>query len=57
MLRQAQHERKISNDFISCPVRPFDELRAGSESFDKPAVRPELVEGNGWFAQDRLVEG
>ena len=25
--------------------------------FDIPAVRPELVEGAGWFAQDRLVEG
>ncbi len=42
-------------------VYPFDSLRAGSDKgraqdrpFDIPAVRPELVEGDGWLAQDRL---
>ena len=38
-------------------VRPFVKLRAGPEPFDTPAVRPELVEGHGWLAQDRPVEG
>ncbi len=41
-------------------VYPFASLRAGSDKggaqgrpFDIPAVRPELVEGDGWLAQDR----
>ena len=49
MLRQAQHEWKVINHFKASAVRP--------EPFNIRAVRPELVEGNGWLAQDRAVEG
>src|SRR5919106_4170620 len=31
MLREPQHDRKTFNEFKTRPVRPFDELRAGSE--------------------------
>ncbi len=31
-----------------------DKGRAQDRPFDIPAVRPELVEGDGWLAQDRL---
>jgi len=46
---KSQHERK-SGDFLL--VMPF----ALSPSTNQPFVLS-FVEGGGWFAQDRLVEG
>ncbi len=35
-------------------IRPLSPVRG--EPVDKPTVRPEALEGGGWFPQDRPVE-